>query len=347
MVEARAVRAARLRGRGAARGVAAGPRRFAAGRGNRIADADAHADADGTAHGADAHTDTRACRDGACRAATTARARRAAASLGRIEASGDARARAPRQARAGIGERRARRSRHPHRLAADWQDRPRGSRRQPGGLLAPRLVVPLVQHLSPHHARLHHRARAADPRRPAVRPRAGRGERTEFTVDLRHHGGRDDLPRAGSLERDRDSPDHLISTRHRRSARGHARRLEPALQHQLRVPAEHAVAAADVAVREQPLRLAEVLLVRILAGPRRLLDRADLLRSQRLRLPRHALRLGQRLLLARHRPLRGQRRGGLAPLPALFAGWPLGRRPRGRALGHAGAQLSGPVPARW
>ena len=68
------------------------------------------------------------------------------------------------------------------RSGARGQDHRQDHRRQPGGVLEARLVLPVLQHLPPHDARLHPRARAAAQARAALRPGAGRGEHAQPAV---------------------------------------------------------------------------------------------------------------------------------------------------------------------
>ena len=96
-------------------------------------------------------------------------------------------------------------ARHPHRSGARRARHGTHPRRQPGGVLAARLVVSVVQHLSPHHARLHHRARAADQARRALRPGAGRGEHAQPAGAAGRGVAGRTLPRAGAVERRRAS----------------------------------------------------------------------------------------------------------------------------------------------
>ena len=133
---------------------------------------------------------------------------------------------------------------------------------------------------------LHPRARAAAQARAALRPGAGRGEHAQPAVAAGAHRRRDGRWAQPELSSVVVHPAGRVGgPRAGRSAAGHARRLEPALQHQLRIPGERADAARDVAVREQPVRLAQVPVARLQLRPGEVLLRPDLLRSQH---PRHA-----------------------------------------------------------
>ena len=133
-------------------------------------------------------------------------------------------------------------------------------RRQRGRVLAPRLVLPALQHLPPHDARGRPAPRAAVQAGPALRRGARRGEHAQPAVAADGRAARRGKPlvAARAVERRRHRARGLADAGHGRRAGRDARRVEPALQHELRVPAEHAVAPRHVAVREQPLRLAEV-----------------------------------------------------------------------------------------
>ena len=128
-------------------------------------------------------------------------------------------------------------ARRARRSGARGQDDRQDLRRQPGRVLEARLVLPAVQHLPPHDARLHPRARAAAQARAAY----DQALVEESTRNLQ-------TPPASLVVAGRTLGAPELSSvvvllpivspvaRAGRSAAGHARRLEPALQHQLRVP---------------------------------------------------------------------------------------------------------------
>ena len=89
---------------------------------------------------------------------------------------------------------------------------------------------------------------------------------------------------------------------------------------------ERADVVPDVAVGEQPVRLAQVPVARLQLRPGEVLLRPDLPGSQHPRHAPDAVRAGAVLQLARDRRLRGQQPDRVGALPALFAGQHAGAR---------------------
>ena len=171
------------------------------------------------------------------------------------------------------------------RSGAAGQDHRQDPRRQPGGVLAARLVFPAVQHLSPHDAAVHARARAAVQARAALRQALVE----ESTRNLQSPpsmvigGRRLYQPELSSVvvilpvaSADPGQVDLLVVTRDVWSLRFNTD--FESRQNALTL-------LSDVAVGEQPVRLAQVPVDGLQLRPGEVLLRPDLLRSQH---PRHA-----------------------------------------------------------